>query len=232
MLDLKRLMIAGIIASCFSLVGPGGDFSRANSLYDNQQTVSWIWPANGIITDLYGTRRGVHKGIDIAAKAGTPIYAVEEGVVSKSYYSQSYGNVVFVKHKNNYETVYAHLKSRDVGEGKNVKQGEVIGRMGNTGDSSGVHLHFEIHKHEWTFDKRNAVNPVVAFGDVGVGKSVATNLPKVLEVSGQTNRRYIVRPGDTLMAISRKTSTTVQDIKELNHLSSDKIIPMQVLIVQ
>lgn len=269
------------------------------------QTGHWIWPSSGVITDLYGTRRGVHKGIDIASGIGSPIYAVDDGIVSKSYYSNSYGNVVFIKHKNNFETVYAHLKSRDVNEGTIIKQGDIIGKMGSTGDSSGVHLHFEVHQHEWTYDKHNAINPVLALGDIGVGSMVYANTNKVVEVSGRTqddatsvtkenpastistqtqsqavvhtvqqgetlsaialkygtsvkallsinglvnehkivinqkltikpaqNNRYIVREGDTLSAISYKTRTSLTELKSWNHLSSDKILPKQVLIVR
>ena len=69
-----------------------------------------MWPSDGVITDLFGTRQGHHKGIDIAAPLGSHVYAVENGIVSKSYYSDTYGNVVFIKHDNQIETVYAHLK--------------------------------------------------------------------------------------------------------------------------
>ena len=82
-----------------------------------------MWPSDGVITDSYGTRNGDHKGIDIAAPFGSSIYAVESGIVSKSYYSDTYGNVVFIKHDNQIETVYAHLKERTVLEGARVGQG-------------------------------------------------------------------------------------------------------------
>ncbi|MED4360541.1 M23 family metallopeptidase, partial [Geobacillus stearothermophilus] len=66
----------------------------------------------------------------------------------RSYYSSSYGNVIFVSHVINgqtYTTVYAHLEARLVGEGQHVRKGQVIGYMGNTGNSTGPHLHFELH---------------------------------------------------------------------------------------
>ncbi|MGJ7919944.1 peptidoglycan DD-metalloendopeptidase family protein [Neobacillus sp. LXY-4] len=230
--QIKRLLKAVVLALSIGLLFLGEKVAKADTVNINEQTDDWIWPSNGVITDLYGTRRGVHKGIDIAAEAGTPIFAVDDGVVSKSYFSETYGNVVFIKHQNSFETVYAHLKSRNVAEGVQVKQGAIIGSMGNTGDSSGVHLHFEIHKQEWTFDKHNAIDPILALGEVSVGKSVAANVNKVLEVSGRANHHYVVQPGDTLTSISRKTSTSVENIKQINHLSSDIIVPKQVLIVQ
>jgi murein DD-endopeptidase MepM/ murein hydrolase activator NlpD len=238
----KRLLIAGKLVLFLSSFFLGETHSKAQNQNIGEQTVHWIWPSNGVITDVFGTRRGVHKGIDIAADAGSPIYAVDDGVVSKSYFSDTYGNVVFIKHKNSFETVYAHLKSRDVSEGKAVKQGEVIGKMGNTGDSSGVHLHFEIHQNEWTFDKHNAINPVIALGNAEVGKSVAADINKVIEVSGRTqphtqtpipaveenvnsgeNKIHVVQAGETLWSISQKYGTTVQVLLTINHIHEDKI---------
>ncbi len=169
---IKRLLIAGIMALCISLLFLGGKETRAETHDIEKVTDHWVWPADGIITDTYGTRNGSHKGIDIAGGLGSPVYAVDEGYVSKSYYSDSYGHVVFLKHPNNLETVYAHLSKRNVQEGELVKKGDIIGEMGSTGDSSGSHLHFEVHKNEWTADKRNAVDPIIALGEVNQGESV------------------------------------------------------------
>ncbi|WAA11396.1 murein hydrolase activator EnvC family protein [Fervidibacillus albus] len=128
---------------------------------------TFIRPAAGPVTSEFGPRWGTtHYGIDIGGTtsgvAGDPIYAVAAGVVSKSYYSTSYGNVVFITHYIDgqvYTTVYAHLLSRGVSEGQIVNQGDVIGKMGTTGYSTGVHLHFEFHVGEWNYAKSNAVNP-------------------------------------------------------------------------
>lgn len=169
---IRRLLIAGLMALCVTLLFLGGKHSQA-SMNISQETADWIWPADGMITDTYGTRKGSHKGIDIASSLGTPVYSVDGGVVTKSYYSGSYGHVIFVKHQNNIETVYAHLKARFVNAGDAVTAGQQLGEMGSTGDSSGVHLHFEVHLNEWTVDKRNAVNPVLALGEVKVGQEVA-----------------------------------------------------------
>lgn len=169
---IKRLLIAGLMALCVSLLFLGGKHSQAEMLDIPELTSDWIWPAEGVVSDVYGTRHGHHKGIDIASEFRTPIHTVADGVVTKSYYSGTYGHVVFIKHENNLETVYAHLNKRKVIEGQTVKQGDIIGEMGNTGDSSGVHLHFEIHKEKWTYDKENAVNPVIALGDAAIGQPV------------------------------------------------------------
>lgn len=183
---IKRLLIAGLMALCISLLFLGGKHSQAEMLDIKELTADWVWPAEGVVTDLYGTRHGHHKGIDIAGEFKTPIHSVDKGVVTKSYYSGSYGHVVFIKHENNLETVYAHLNTRNVKEGQTVQQGDIIGLMGNTGDSSGVHLHFEIHEEKWTYGKENAVDPVLALGEAAVGQPVVAMEQKSNEVSLET----------------------------------------------
>ncbi|RMX08551.1 M23 family metallopeptidase [Corticibacter populi] len=84
-----------------------------------------------------------HNGIDYAARTGTPIRTVGEGVVQFSGWNNGYGNVVFVDHGDKKVTVYAHMSRRDVKTGDRIAQGEVIGAVGSTGMSTGPHLHFE-----------------------------------------------------------------------------------------
>ena len=124
----------------------------------------FIKPAAGAYTSGFGGRWGkLHAGIDIAASGTVPVVAAADGVVIRAYASSSYGNVVFISHRINgqtYTTVYAHLSSYSVGTGQTVKQGQQIGIMGNTGDSQGQHLHFELHVGEWNQSKSNAVNPM------------------------------------------------------------------------
>ena len=110
-----------------------------------------------------------------------PIKASAAGTVSRSYYSSSYGEVVFIKHNINgvqYETVYAHMRSesRTVSEGQTVKQGAIIGYMGSTGDSTGQHLHFELHKGSWNVSKSDAVNPLPYLGQENNTVSAASTV--------------------------------------------------------
>lgn len=125
---------------------------------------SFTRPAAGVVTSQMGTRwNKLHAGIDIAASGTVPIVAAADGVVSRSYLSSSYGNVVFISHSIDgqlYTTVYAHMSSRLAGEGQVVAKGQQIGYMGNTGHSFGQHLHFEVHKGPWNPAKSNAVNPL------------------------------------------------------------------------
>lgn len=101
----------------------------------------FIWPAQGMITTWFGNG---HAGIDIASATGTPIYAADAGVVVASGYMGGYGLAVRIDHGNGYQTMYGHLSVYYPRVGQNVRRGQAIGQMGNTGNSTGPHLHFEI----------------------------------------------------------------------------------------
>ncbi|MFB6468956.1 murein hydrolase activator EnvC family protein [Cytobacillus sp. Hz8] len=122
-------------------------------------------PAAGMITSGLGYRWGsYHAGIDIAQGGTNPVVAAADGVVIQSYRSSSYGEVVFISHNIDgqvYTTVYAHMRSgsRLVSAGQTVHKGQQIGIMGSTGDSTGQHLHFELHRGPWNQAKSNAIDP-------------------------------------------------------------------------
>lgn len=105
-----------------------------------------IWPTWGDVTSLFGERRWghIHKGLDIANDIGTGIQTTASGVVIYAGWHGSYGRKVMVYHGFGYTTVYAHLSRIYVSVGDEVEQGEVIGIMGNTGNSTGSHLHYEV----------------------------------------------------------------------------------------
>lgn len=88
----------------------------------------------------------MHNGLDFAAHVGTPIYATGDGKVKSVGRHGGYGNVVVINHGYGYETLYAHMSKFKVRRGQKVKRGDVIGYVGNTGLSTGPHLHYEIHK--------------------------------------------------------------------------------------
>ncbi|GAB6450115.1 hypothetical protein bcgnr5390_13380 [Bacillus luti] len=127
------------------------------------QSSGLIKPAAGEISSEFEARWGTfHYGLDIAQSGTVPIKAAAEGTVVSSYLSSSYGNVVMISHRVNGKvltTVYAHMRERMVSEGARVSQGQQIGIMGNTGQSFGQHLHFEVHEGPWNSSKSNAVNP-------------------------------------------------------------------------
>ncbi|MFC4549446.1 MULTISPECIES: M23 family metallopeptidase [Halorussus] len=106
-----------------------------------------VWPMNGYITSPYGQRSsGFHGGVDIGhnGEIGTPIYAAHGGTAYTAYDSGGYGNYVYIDHGNGWETEYGHVNSFGVSDGQTVAQGDYIAGMGNSGNSTGPHLHFGV----------------------------------------------------------------------------------------
>jgi murein DD-endopeptidase MepM/ murein hydrolase activator NlpD len=102
----------------------------------------FVWPVYGWLSQSY---RYDHRAIDVAANLGTPVTAADRGVVVRAGWNdQGYGNFVVIDHQIDYVTLYAHLDSILVAEGEIVGQGQAIGTVGSTGNSTGPHLHFEI----------------------------------------------------------------------------------------
>lgn len=111
-----------------------------------------IWPCRGIITSPFGFRlhplfrnKFFHTGMDIANVPNTPVFSTADGVVIFAGWQEGYGYVMSVEHGYKYRTVYAHLSKILVRKGQFVSKGQKIARMGNTGRSTGTHLHYEVH---------------------------------------------------------------------------------------
>ncbi len=125
-------------------------------------------PARGRLTSRFGYRRdpftkriSFHTGIDIANRIGTAIHAARDGVVSFIGPKYGYGLVIVIKHRFGYRTLYGHLLSSRVRVGQKVKKGQIIGFMGNSGRSTGPHLHFEIWLNSRLIDPLTQTNMVV-----------------------------------------------------------------------
>lgn len=109
-------------------------------------TGTFINPTAGSLSSYFGTRWGrQHKGIDISAPAGTPIYAADGGKVVFAEWMSGYGKLIRIDHGNGYVTCYAHCSQLYKDEGDYVSQGELIAAVGSTGNSTGNHLHFEVY---------------------------------------------------------------------------------------
>jgi murein DD-endopeptidase MepM/ murein hydrolase activator NlpD len=109
----------------------------------------------GVRSDPFRGAAAMHAGIDLAGPSGTPIHATADGVVSEAAWNNGgYGRLIKIDHGRGIETRYAHLSSMAVSPGQRVTRGQVIGRMGSTGRSTGSHLHYEVR-----IDGR-AVNPI------------------------------------------------------------------------
>jgi murein DD-endopeptidase MepM/ murein hydrolase activator NlpD len=110
---------------------------------------SFAWPTGGgYVSSQMGFRGGkMHKGIDIARPSNSTIFAADNGVVvSAGFDGGGYGNKIIIDHQNGFRTLYGHMSSLNVTVGQTVSKGSSIGVMGSTGDSTGVHLHFEVYK--------------------------------------------------------------------------------------
>ena len=104
-------------------------------------------------TSAFKFRNGrQHKGVDLAVPEGTPVYASDSGTVIVAEWSDSYGNYVIIDHENGFKTVYAHNSSLLVQEGQTVTKGTMIALSGNTGNSTGPHVHFEIRYNDTAVD--------------------------------------------------------------------------------
>jgi len=111
-------------------------------------TGSFTTPTRGSISSRFGQRWGrMHRGIDIAAKVGTPIKAADGGTVTYSGNRGSYGKLVEINHGNGYVTRYGHCSKIHVNNGQKVSKGQIVALVGNTGRTTGPHLHFEVIKN-------------------------------------------------------------------------------------
>jgi murein DD-endopeptidase MepM/ murein hydrolase activator NlpD len=120
--------------------------------YSQQSSTPKGWPTKGWLTSYFGVREGpfdgrdrMHEGLDIAANTGTTVRATADGVVVKATTDSTFGKVVMIDHGYGYRTIYAHNSRLRVKTGARVKRGEKIAEVGNTGRSTGPHLHYEVH---------------------------------------------------------------------------------------
>ena len=122
--------------------------------------INFIKPTSGVISSRYGSRWGrTHKGVDIAASTGTSIKAAASGTVTTAGWNNGgYGYLIVITHGNGIQTYYGHCSSISVKEGQTVSQGDVIGKVGSTGRSTGPHLHFEIRVNGTAYNPLNYVN--------------------------------------------------------------------------
>ena len=101
----------------------------------------------GTRIDPFTKRRAVHGGLDYKARHGVSVYVTGAGIVSKAKWSGGYGKMIEVDHGNGLKTRYAHLSRMKVNVGQKVQRGQLIGKVGSTGRSTGPHLHYEVRQH-------------------------------------------------------------------------------------
>lgn len=197
------------------------------------------------IRSRYGPRRGrAHQGVDLALKAGEPIYATFSGRVRISQYNRGgYGNLVVIRHDNGLETYYGHLSERMVEPNQWVEAGQVIGLGGSTGRSTGPHLHFETRYYGQSFDPERLIDfksgtlcretfllkrsyfSIYSRASQDFEDEIANEEQDKKEQAEREAMRYHkIRSGDTLGAIARKYGTTVGNICRLNGIKSTTIL--------
>ena len=121
--------------------------------------ISVAWPLNAPIASGFGPRGDrFHAGLDLSASLGTPVAAALDGVVTFADWNDGFGNLVVVAHGSGVVTLYAHLSRFSVGVGSRVGTGDLVGRVGSTGRSTGPHLHFEVRV------RGASVDPLTALG--------------------------------------------------------------------
>ena len=186
-------------------------------------------PVENVITSEYGPRWGrFHFGMDFRVKVGDTIRSAFDGKVRITRLGKGrvgYGHFIVVRHENGLETLYAHLSKILVTPNQTVKAGEVIGLGGNTGRSTGPHLHFEIRFLGNAFNPRRIIDfeNFVAYNDTYIVKKEET-FSELTAYLNNPPRYYRVRQGDTLSKIARNHRTTVTKIQQLNRMGKSTLI--------
>jgi murein DD-endopeptidase MepM/ murein hydrolase activator NlpD len=179
----------------------------------------FVSPYTGRKTSDFGYRRyRYHYGVDIKLYRGEEVKSAFEGLVRIAQYDGDYGKVVVVRHPNGLETLYAHLSKLNVKEGDKIEAGDVVGLGGNTGRSTGSHLHFEARY------KGEPIDPnVLIEWETGYlcHDTLALNQEHFEYLVEVRKRKYHkIRSGDTLSGIARRYGTSVRNICRLNGIRS------------
>ncbi len=186
-------------------------------------------PAIGDVTSGFGYRRWgkrpkFHYGIDVRMEVGDPVYSIFDGVVRVAKRSTDYGYVVVVRHYNGLETLYAHFDQLLAYPGKPVRSGEIIGLSGNTGRSTGPHLHFEVRFKGEKIDPSKVIyfpSGSLLSDTLQIDKQCFTHVKLYKEQQTKLRSRYyVVKRGDTLGKIAYKNGVSVKQIARLNKISS------------
>ena len=186
----------------------------------------FVLPAPGYVTSSYGWRRyRMHKGTDIKVQIGDSIRSAWDGQVRiVGWDPRGYGYFVVVRHTNGLETVYGHLSRPLVDEYERVKAGDVLGLGGNTGRSTGSHLHLEIRY------LGEAMDPAT-FIDFSTGQLkhpdeyvIGIRAMKQKKAEQAAMKYHKIKSGDTLSGIAKKYGTTVKRLCQLNNISANKVL--------
>ena len=206
---------------------------------------SYHYPYKDRVTSKYGfRRRRAHQGTDIGLKIGEPIYSTFDGrvrVIQQS--NRGYGNLVVIRHDNGLETFYAHLSEINVEPNQWVTAGQVIGKGGNSGRSTGPHLHYEMRYHGLSFDaerlidfqtgmlrretfllKRTYFHSSSRFTQDFDVEIQSDEEDKRIAAEAAARKYHTVRSGDTLGRIAINNGTTVRKLCQLNGIKETAVL--------
>ena len=198
----------------------------------NEEHPDFYIPNGGKVNSIYGQRgKRFHKGIDLGFNKGDSIHSVFDGIVRYARYnSGGYGNLVIVRHYNGLETYYAHLSKFNVYANQKVEAGDFLGIGGNTGRSSGPHLHFELRFYGFALDPGSII-------DFKKGELKSENLfiykekfpytaaaTSSLSSKNSTKKYHKIKSGDTLLALAARYKTSLNKICKLNKIKPEKIL--------
>ncbi|MCF8297582.1 MAG: peptidoglycan DD-metalloendopeptidase family protein [Saprospiraceae bacterium] len=192
--------------------------------HDN--SVEYVHPFCGLVTSRFGGRRSrFHYGIDVDLVTGDTVRCAFDGMVRINQYHRGYGNIVVVRHNNGLETVYAHLSQPLVDTSQFIKAGDIIGLGGNTGRSTGSHLHFEVRY------LGAAINPeaLIDFKECKLKRDTLflnkKNFGYLVELRALKDAKYhTVKSGNTLGHIARVYGTSVSALCRMNGIRPTTIL--------
>ena len=185
--------------------------------------LQYVHANKNVVTSEFGFRRWeFHYGIDTRLRIGDSIYSSFDGMVRIVQRGRNFGNYVVIRHFNGLETVYGHLSRPLVRVNQVVRAGEVIGLGGNTGRSTGPHLHYEIRYLGQPIPPRDVIdfeNYTAIYRMIDLSANRFAYVKEIEQV-----RYYVVRSGDTLSAISRRLGVSIDKLCQLNNIRRTSIL--------
>lgn len=194
-------------------------------LYDPYLGSNWSVPVeNTEINSPFGRRwYRWHHGTDLKLAVGDPVKAVFDGIVRvRSYERYGYGHYVVIRHRNGLETLYGHLSKVHVVVGQEIRAGEILGLGGNTGRSTGPHLHFEVRYRGLSIDPTELFDFEIGRIKSPVFMLTATSFEHEIRLREAIYHR--VRSGENLSVIARRYGVRMSQITRLNGISTRSIL--------
>jgi murein DD-endopeptidase MepM/ murein hydrolase activator NlpD len=194
-------------------------------LYDQRYGMDWKLPLDeSKKTSVFGPRWGrSHFGTDLDLETGDPVYSAFDGIIRvKAYDRYGWGFYILVRHKNGLETLYGHLSSQISEIGDEIKAGDVIGKGGSTGRSTGSHLHYEVRYKGLPFDPEKIYD--FDKGELTTQDLLITKALFSQVVQARTAAYHRVKRGENLGSIGRKYGVTVSQLTRLNGISTRTIL--------